>query len=771
MVTHNLADGVLYSSVASHPQAPAKVLNSIYKSIYGEPSAPAQRRQIAKHAYQPPYGRTDPALPDMGTGNSAQMGVTTLIPMQEGNVASVSPSGVRVHAIGGLQMADHHMEGMLAGTPHPNSVQSGHVTFLTVGGMALGKSSDGGIMGSEQHLHSMDLWQGLRIVTSHSLDRNTRQGGTSSKIAVTALATSHSRGCIAAGCSDGYLRLVDNRNRDMAKIKSHMGGVVDVAVSQDGSLVATTGYGSSALRSQGSPLYGFPDPTILINDIRYLGRGGFPHPFAGLRGGPRFVSFLPEMEGQPSNRLLVGSGQAGGGLQIIAPFQDDAESTNFILPPLDQGESITCLCVSEDKLALGSSRGRVLQYQMAGYQPKTSLLDSIATHGTFIPSRGIGAGLSVGSRNKSTDVVKVEKLPLVVPPFQPRPPPVSIDANILLKEDHASRLGRTDNIKSIFGTYLLTKDPLVSALGDPSERSFNWFRPWVTSPILAQSSLLVSSSLKDKASHTVDFMQTVPTSDLGIDVFDDHRPKKIKDRERKKKAPLQNPNKFLYTNDLYKLSYEESLNRAKRYGHRGRRDGKHSGSDSEDGDLLKIPNRYRLMLRPTHRLAASFNHAEYNQTGLIPGFDYPITMPNAFVPPVLLLLFFIPELREAALNAQFGPALVSARDRSLVSEIGFLFHRIESIARFGMLFAAPAGVSSMTRLDAWAPSAVISLLTTMPEAERFQILDGSPAALDSPRRPESFYRFLMYQIENELGGDEPTAMGLLDSLSGTDFVW
>lgn len=50
----------------------------------------------------------------------------------------------------------------------------------------------------------------------------------------------------------------------------------------------------------------------------------------------------------------------------------------------------------------------------------------------------------------------------------------------------------------------------------------------------------------------------------------------------------------------------------------------------------------------------------------------------------------------------------------------------------------------------------------MKEAERFQVLDGSPAAVDSPRRPEAFYRFLMYHLDNNIGG--------LDSLGGMDFV-
>ena len=56
----------------------------------------------------------------------------------------------------------------------------------------------------------------------------------------------------------------------------------------------------------------------------------------------------------------------------------------------------------------------------------------------------------------------------------------------------------------------------------------------------------------------------------------------------------------------------------------------------------------------------------------------------------------------------------------------------------------------------------------MPEAEQLQILDGSPAAVDSPRRPEAFYRFLAHQLDKELSVSLHSKV--MDSLSGIDFV-
>jgi len=92
------------------------------------------------------------------------------------------------------------------------------------------------------------------------------------------------------GCSDGQMHLLDTRLRELAQIKGHhAGGVVNVAVSADGMLLATTGFGSKTTATNVSAtlasLYGFPDPAVFLYDIRYLGRGGIRHPFAGMRGG------------------------------------------------------------------------------------------------------------------------------------------------------------------------------------------------------------------------------------------------------------------------------------------------------------------------------------------------------------------------------------------------------------------------------------------------------------------------------------------------------
>ena len=782
LVTHQVSDSSMYSAVAGHPEAPAKVLNAIYNTIYGPTQSSIPTRTIPHHAYIPTYGKSDPALPEVvstyipGVVNSdnCQIGITHLVALPSGTMASVSPAGVRVHANGGMQMADLHLEGMLALTTHPHSP----TTHVTVGGLAFSRGSGAlsdtvTLKGSEQQVHCLDIWQGLRPVTSHSIDRN----ATNSSVAVTCFATSNSRGCLAAGCSDGFLRLIDHRNRSLAKIKSHVGGVVSVAVSEDGTLVATTGYASTIPpRNPSTSPYAFSDPNILINDIRYLGRGGFPHPFSGLRGGPRFVSFLPDIDGLSNNRVLVASGQAGGGCQVVVPFDTTENSTPyFILPQLNRGEAISCVCVSNEKLALGTNQGRVIQHEMVGYQSKS--VESISgntSSGIFVPP----SSMFHNNASSNRDLVspeKREKIPLVVPHYQPIPPDVTIDASILLKGDPNSRIGITDRTKSIFGSFILAAEPSVSSLGKLQAGSQrNSYGPLSVNPVVGQCRFEVAPSLLEKTSHAVDFVHTVLLSDLAVDVLEDHRPGGKPNRIAKNiHEPIQNPNKFIYNNKLYKVAYNESLNRPKRFERHGRRYASTVNDDSdEEEDAIKIPRMYRIWLRPTHKSAASYSHFEHNKSGTIPGFDYPLTMKNSFVPPVLLLLYFIPEIRDAANKAQLASATASPKDQPMLTELGYLFYRIDSLSRYAYIYPANEGITAAAtttpRIEAWAPLSFISFLSTMTEAERNQILDGSPAAVDPPRRPEAFYRFMLYQLDSEISRNRSNS--IIDTLSGTDFV-
>jgi hypothetical protein len=324
---------MLYSSVAGHPEAPASVLISAYETIYGvslssapSPAAssssagaagvPIQSRAAAatrpyhvpSHAYRPPYGTTNPALPGpapYGTNNEKpfQVGITSVLPMH-GCCATVSLSGVRLHQAGGFMEADAHLSGMLCGTLHPTHhsqsyqgmdaaavAASSPPTHITVGGLALELSSSAqrdrrsaawDRPPRPQHVQCLDVWEGLRPVASYGI---ADAGRSSTKevrtdVAVTALAGIPNNGTLVAGGTDGTVRLLDSRLREVAKVRSHMGGVVNVAASDDGMLIATTGYGSRGSSSAAAtaawgvvnPLYSFPDPSVLIYDIRYVRR-------------------------------------------------------------------------------------------------------------------------------------------------------------------------------------------------------------------------------------------------------------------------------------------------------------------------------------------------------------------------------------------------------------------------------------------------------------------------------------------------------------------
>jgi hypothetical protein len=316
-------NGIMYASVAGHPEASRNTLMDVYASIYGfsgsttntntntttnnssrgskptnSPKRPAgghhhaHHHHIPSHAYKPVYGRimnaatTGMDLATAMTGGTFAVGkdnfhrgITTLLPLAgSGSVASVSPSAVRVHTHGGLQLADQPLCGMLCGTFHPAATtqqqqqqqqQQQTPSHITVGGISV---NHGNAQQQQQqhHAYCLDVWRGLQIVTSRTIQDTDHDSSSSIPLGITAMATSHKRGSIVAGCSDGKIRFLDTSLREVAKIRAHAGGVTDVCVSDDGMLIATTGYG---YRPAGSTfLYAFPEPNIQLFDIRFLGK-------------------------------------------------------------------------------------------------------------------------------------------------------------------------------------------------------------------------------------------------------------------------------------------------------------------------------------------------------------------------------------------------------------------------------------------------------------------------------------------------------------------
>jgi Ubiquitin carboxyl-terminal hydrolase len=103
----------------------------------------------------------------------------------------------------------------------------------------------------------------------------------------------------------------------------------------------------------------------------------------------------------------------------------------------------------------------------------------------------------------------------------------------------------------------------------------------------------------------------------------------------------------------------------------------------------------------------------------------------------------------------------------MIPELSFLFHQIECISRLAYSYPTDLPYQG-PRLRAWVPTNFLASLTSTPEAQQLQILDGAPAAVELPRRPEAFYLFLLYQIDKELANASNSKV--LDSMHGTNFV-
>merc|ERR1711865_874637 len=97
---------------------------------------------------------------------------------------------------------------------------------------------------------------------------------------------------------------------------------------------------------------------------------------------------------------------------------------------------------------------------------------------------------------------------------------------------------------------------------------------------------------------------------------------------------------------------------------------------------------------------------------------------------------------------------MGAYNMALAPELGFVFHQIESLSRYGLLYPSKelqkTEEKQYKQIGSWKPSNFLSFLSTMGEASQMAVLDDSPAAVDLPRRPEFFYRFMAYHLDKEL---------------------
>jgi hypothetical protein len=94
--------------------------------------------------------------------------------------------------------------------------------------------------------------------------------------------------------------------------------VKEVAVSEDGNMIATVGFTAG-----GAGGNAYADHRVMVFDVRMMSRGGTPVQFGGAGGRPAVLEFVPGMH---TPTLMVGSGKVNGGLQLLEPYGDPAYS-------------------------------------------------------------------------------------------------------------------------------------------------------------------------------------------------------------------------------------------------------------------------------------------------------------------------------------------------------------------------------------------------------------------------------------------------------------
>lgn len=185
-----------------------------------------------------------------------------------------------------------------------------------------------------------------------------------------------------------------------------------------------------------------------------------------------------------------------------------------------------------------------------------------------------------------------------------------------------------------------------------------------------------------------------------------------------------------------------------------------------------LPERYRLTQRPTYlKTMTAHEHSKYNDTGLWPGWDYSQSMPSAHVPAVVMMLYFVAEAKSALLQAQADSKLFSSKTIEqappLSTELGMLFHQIDSLSENGLVYA---GDGLQPCVSAFVPTNFLTTFTTLQEAEQLALLDDNPAVVDKARRPEAFYRFLLYHLDKEFAKASNGETQPFDSVHGISFL-
>ena len=304
--------------------------------------------------------------------------------------------------------------------------------------------------------------------------------------------------------------------------------------------------------------------------------------FAGSRGGPRFLNFVPNDCGIHAGKLLVGSGQTFGGFELISPLYSSnvANDSIFFQPDLSAGESMTTVSIYDGEIVIGTSCGRVLEYALTSYES------------------------TVYSQRRSQS-----KEALDLPPFSPDPSKVTIDPYVLCSTQ-SSGIPPGWNI---FDSYSMAVDPIVSE----EEKLYNGRYvtgrvnsstlggPMSKKPLLAPSPRWLSKELQGKLIASADsggIGKVLPTS--SVTGQGDLLAAETQSDTTEKGVILPNPNKIL-SSKLFASCYDATADPRK---------------NIIEGEESSIPQRYRMTIRNV----ANFDYSRYNETGLWVGRFYSV---------------------------------------------------------------------------------------------------------------------------------------------------
>ena len=628
-------------------------------------------------------------------------GVTKILPYEEfgpgggGGCVSLSLQGARMHMRGGMLLGENEIKGVQTGAFNPTS--EGGYSFVTVGGVC--------VPGSQ--LHCLDVYSGLK--TKSTVDIG---GG------VTCLEGCYGKApALLAGCTDGTIRVMDgmlrgHKKKSEIQIRAHSGGITNIAVSDDGHTIATTGLVSSTTTK-------YPDQQIYTFDLRMPTKAGIPSQFPGSVT-PKFIKFAENS----LTTTLVACGRKGA-LQVIEPFGDPV--SKYVDTGLQQGEQITDMAMSSSSsfIALSTNAGRVCMLGRCGFGRTVNL-----------PSRDPTTGEEVVRKLATPHMMTANDMSTA---YIPNPPMFKIDSS-LLSSNGPKQLNP-------FNLYTIRCQPHVSNdLNDPLRDQVFYENNYMR--VLSQKLQDVAASNKANNPGDHDHVQHVRCEEVDSTVD----PTSI------------NNNTLLYGGGLdefaKKKKKKKRLANEKIYNiHADPRD-KYHEKRRESTVNLDVPQRYRKTARPNHlgvKNKFTFHYGKHNDTGLWPGADSG-HMANEYASPIILVLYFIPELRASLLREQYNlrnferrPTAAGAPCSVLCAELGFVFNQVDSLANY-------AGLSLEDNVDvgAFSPVNFLSNFAILPEAAALALLDGSSTAVKLPRRIEAFYRFLVHHLNQEIEINTPT---------------